>query len=138
MMKTLIISILLTFPIISILAQEENKREFQITEGDTTYTMKQYFMVFLLRGEKANEFSEEQLKEIQVSHLEHINRMSNEANLIIAGPFGDDTEKRGVLIFDLATSAEVEQWVSQDPAVKAGRLTYEIHPWWAAKGSVLQ
>ena len=30
-----------------------------------------------------------------------------------------------------------KELMGQDPAVKIGRLSYEVHPWWAAKGSKL-
>jgi uncharacterized protein YciI len=64
--------------------------------------------------------------------------MAEEGAVQMAGPFGDQTEKRGILIFDVDTKEEVVEWVSQDPLVKAGRLKYEIHPWWTAKGSCLE
>lgn len=115
----------------------DNPREFEMREGDTVYIMKQYFMVLLVRGEQAGDFTEEELREIQASHLAHISKMAEAGKVVIAGPFGDDGRLRGVLIFDVATEAEVEEWVLQDPAVQAGRLSYEIHPWWAAKGSKL-
>ena len=69
--------------------------------------------------------------------MNHINSMVETHNLQIAGPFGDDSEKRGILIFDLEKVEDAEAAMSQDPAVQAGRLSYECHPWWAAKGSML-
>ncbi|MEP4093591.1 YciI family protein, partial [Reichenbachiella sp.] len=58
--------------------------------------------------------------------------------LLIAGPFGDDGDMRGIVIYDVATKAEADSIISNDPAVKAGRLAIDIKPWWAAKGSVLK
>ena len=121
-------------------AQEEkaNPREFEMTEGDTTYVMKQYFMLIYLSGDNKEEISKEKSAELQKGHLGHINKMAEEGAVQMAGPFGDQTEKRGILIFDVDTKEEVVEWVSQDPLVKAGRLKYEIHPWWTAKGSCLE
>ena len=125
----------------ALFAQEEPTqppREFEMQEGDTTFIMKQYFFCLLLRGDNAEDFTKAELEELQVNHLANIDRLAEEGKVIIAGPFGDDTEKRGILIFDVATMEEAVEAVKTDPAVQAGRLTYEIHPWWTAKGAVLK
>jgi len=114
-----------------------SQREFEMKEGDTTYVMKQYFMLIYLSGPDRSQDSIT-LAKLQEGHLNHINKMAEEGVVLMAGPFGDDTEKRGILIFDVATKEEAENWVNQDPMVKAKRLTYEIHPWWCAKGSKLK
>lgn len=110
---------------------------FEMTEGDTTYLMKKYFMAFLKAGPTRDQ-SEEHAKVIQAGHMAHINILAEEKKITIAGPFGDDGEVRGILVFNVPTQEEVEALVAQDPAVKAGRLILEVHPWWAAKGSKLE
>lgn len=112
------------------------EREFEMKDGDTTYIMKQYFLCIYIRGENTGQDSLK-LKELQSGHLAHISKMANEGVICMAGPFGDDTEKRGILMFDVPTLEEAEKWVKQDPMVIEKRLTYEIHPWWGAKGSKL-
>lgn len=73
---------------------------------------------------------------IQEGHMANINRLYYEGKLKVAGPFGDDGDWRGIFIFDCTTKEEVEQLVKTDPAIAAGRLAYDIHPWWtAATGS---
>jgi len=112
-------------------------KTFQMTEGDTTYIMKQYFMAFLKTGPN-RAHTDEEAATIQTGHLNHLNKLAEEKKISIAGPFGDDGEIRGIVIFNVATQEEVESLVAQDPAVIAGRLILEIHPWWAAKGSKLE
>lgn len=119
-------------------APAEEPTEFEMEMGDKTVTMKRYFCLIYLRGDKAGDFSEEELEEIQKGHMAHITRMSEEGIVQLSGPFADDGDKRGLLIFDVPTIEEVENWSNQDPAVKVGRLKYEIHPWWGAKGSQLK
>ena len=116
----------------------DSKREFTYKEGDTTYVMKQYVMAFLNRGPKANDYDSLQLAEIQEKHMKHIKKLADAGKVIIAGPFGGDTNKRGILIFDVETVDEAKKLASEDPAVIAGRLSIECLPWWAAKGSVLK
>lgn len=116
----------------------KNPREFEMVEGDTTYIMKQYFFAIYLRGENREKLSEEASAKIMEGHLANINKFAESGQIVVAGPFGDDTEKRGILIFDVDTQEEAEAILKEDPAVKAGRLTYEIHPWWGAKGTILK
>ena len=101
-------------------------------------TMKRYYLLLYVRGDRANEYSEEELEKIQAGHLAHIKKLASEGKVLMAGPFGGDGEKRGMLVFDLKDAAEVERLSQQDPAVKAGRLKFEVLPWWAAKGSTLK
>lgn len=110
---------------------------FEMPEGDTVWVMKQYMMVIYFRGENRGQ-SKAEADSIQAGHLAHINRMGKEGYLSIAGPFGDDTDMRGILIFQVATEEKVRELMKGDPAVATGRLTYQLHPWWGAKGSVLK
>lgn len=114
------------------------QREFEMKEGDTTYIMKEYFFCILTAGEKRNDFDSLQLAKLQEAHLANINRLAEEGKLHIAGPFGDDGDWRGILVLDAKNIKEAEELVKSDPAVQAGRLSYIIHPWWAAKGSSLK
>lgn len=115
---------------------QDNPREFEMTEGDTTYTMKQYMFCLYLSGENKSKTDEERA-ETQAQHMAHISEMVETKNLQVAGPFGDNTEKRGILIFDLETLEEANEAVAADPSVKAGKLDFECHPIWLAKGTTL-
>jgi len=137
MEKSIIATILLGIAMFSAQCQDNNKREFTMEMGDTTFTMKQYVFCMYLAGEERSQ-GEEESAEIQEQHMAHITMMAEKHNLLMAGPFGDDTEKRGILVFDLETPQDAERIIAQDPAVQAGRLKYECHPWWAAKGSSLK
>ncbi len=110
---------------------------FTYPEGDTVYTMKQYFMVFLKSGPTRSQNPEE-AAEIQKQHMAHIQWMAEKGYVDIAGPFGDDGEVRGILVMRVPTKEKAEELAAMDPAVKAGRLVMEIHPWWAAVGSSLK
>jgi uncharacterized protein YciI len=65
--------------------------------------------------------------------MANIQKMAGEGKLLIAGPFLDGGDLRGIFIFRVATMAEAEALAATDPAVKAGRLRLEFHPWYAAK-----
>jgi len=122
----------------NVAAQEEQAafETFEYTEGDTTFLMKKYFMCFLKSGPVRSQ-NEAEAQALQAKHLAHINKLAEEKKVCIAGPFGDDGEIRGILIFNTPTLEEAERLANSDPSVKAGRLVVEIHPWWAAVGSTL-
>lgn len=111
---------------------------FEMNDGDTTFLMKKYFLVLLKKGNSATELSKEQLAAIQRGHLANIDSLAQIDKLDIAGPMGDDGDLRGILVLRVATLGEAEFLVKQDPAIEAERLSYEIHPWWAAVGSTLR
>jgi uncharacterized protein YciI len=97
--------------------------------------IKQYWFVMLLKGNNRTQDSAAAAK-LQDGHMANINRLYYEGKIKVAGPFGDDGAWRGIFIFDCETKEEVETLLNTDPAIEAGRLAYEIHPWWtAATGS---
>lgn len=115
---------------------EQGFKTFISVEGTDTFVMKQYFMVFLNAGPNRSQRAEESA-EIQKQHLAHISKLAESGAVAVAGPFGDEGDTRGILIFNLPTREEVEKLANEDPAVKAGRLVVEIRPWWSAKGATL-
>lgn len=124
--------------LIAYLGYSQTPREFEYQDGDTTYIMKQYFMGFLMRVPDKPALDSAKVAEIQQAHLDYMTANSKTGALLIAGPFGDDGDMRGIVIYDVATKAEADSIIRNDPAVKAGRLAIDVKPWWAAKGSVLK
>lgn len=104
--------------------------------ADTTYLMKQYFMCFLKEGPKRDQGPTE-AAEIQEKHLAHLSQLAANRKICLAGPFADDSGIQGVVIFSTPTYEEAVTLANDDPAVKAGRLIVEIHPFWAAVGAQL-
>lgn len=91
--------------------------------------MQQYWFVMLKRGENRSHDSLTAVK-LQEGHMANINKMAEMGKLKLAGPFADKGDWRGIFIMVTDSQQEAEQLVNQDPAVQAGRLAYEIHPWY--------
>lgn len=107
-------------------------------QTDTTKPENQirlYYFVLLKAGPNRNQDSITAAK-IQAGHMANIGRLYREGKLKVAGPFGDDTGGwQGIFIFD-CPKEELETLLKTDPAIAAGRLIYEIRPWYtAAMGS---
>ena len=95
------------------------------------YGMRTYVMAFLKAGPNRNR-SREDAQELQQAHMANINRLAGEGKLVLAGPFADDGPLRGIYIFDVATVAEAEALTKTDPAIQAGSLVMELHPWYGS------
>jgi uncharacterized protein YciI len=93
--------------------------------------MKKYVMAFLKRG--PNRFhNSATAAQIQRAHLDNITKMAEEGKLVLAGPFSDDGDIRGIYLFNVETIEEAEELTNTDPAVQAGRLIMELHPWYGS------
>lgn len=117
--------------------KKQGYQTFTYKKGDTSFLMQQYYMVFLKAGENRSQDSTE-TAELQKKHLAHLSRMAEEGYASLIGPFGDDGEIRGIVVFNTPTQKEADSLANLDPMVKAGRLKVEVHPWWTAKGGKLE
>jgi len=116
--------------------KEQGHQTFTYKEGDSTFLMQQYFMVFLKSGDNRSQDSTE-AAELQKQHLAHLTRMAEEGYASLIGPFGDDGEIRGIVVYNTPTQKEADSLANLDPMVKSGRLKVEVHPWWTQKGGKL-
>ena len=98
------------------------------------YEMTTYYVVLLYRGPNWTPQATPETERLQEAHLANIRKMAAEGKLIVAGPFTDDGKLRGMFVFTVGSLEEAKALADADPAVKAGRLEPEVHPWFAAKG----
>ena len=97
------------------------------------YEMTTYYVAFLYRGPAWSPEETPERAKIQEGHMANIRKMGESGKLLVAGPFTDDGDLRGLFVFRTSTLEEAKAMAEQDPAVKAGRLRLEWHPWFAAK-----
>lgn len=103
--------------------------------GADAYGMKQYIMAFLKKGNNQSIDSLERSK-LQRAHLDNITVMAKEGKLVLAGPFLDNGELRGIYIFNVATIAEAEALTNSDPSIQAGVLAMDLKPWYGSAALV--
>jgi uncharacterized protein len=91
--------------------------------------MRTYVMALLKAGPNRDRPRDE-AQRLQAAHRANINRLAAEGKLVLAGPFADDGVLRGIYVFDVPTVAEAEALTRTDPAIQAGQLVMELHPWY--------
>ena len=98
------------------------------------YEMTTYILGLLRKGPNWTGAGTEETQRIQAGHMANIRKMAATGKLVVAGPLTDNGDVRGVFIFGQTSLEEARAMVEQDPAVKAGRLVFELHPWFAGAG----
>ena len=93
-----------------------------------------YVVGFFHKDPNSTATQTEETRCIQAGHIANFEKLADAGKLIVAGPFSDDGELRGMLIFKLNSVDEARDLMNADPALKSGRLSLDLHPWFAAAG----
>ena len=96
-------------------------------------SMVRYQLVLLRHGPASAPLAAPETQKLQREHVANLFRLLLSGAAASAGPLQGAGDLAGVLVFrgDSATSWRIAQ---EDPAVRAGRLTAEMHPWTSAWG----
>ena len=99
--------------------------------GADDYGMRRYVVAFLKAGPSRDQDSTA-AQQLQRAHMANIRRLAEAGKLVLAGPFLDDGELRGIYVFAVETVEEARALTATDPAIQAGRLEMELHPWYGS------
>jgi uncharacterized protein YciI len=92
--------------------------------------MKTYVLVILKAGPAKIE-DKELRDSLFRGHFSNMDKLASEGKLLTAGPFYDnDSQYRGLFLFDVPTIEEAEQLVRGDPTVTSGIFTTEMYQWY--------
>jgi uncharacterized protein YciI len=96
------------------------------------------YLGFLKRGpnRKEGDSKTPEVQELQKAHIANINRLAEIKKLVMAGPFGDDGDLRGIFVFRVGSMKEAEELTATDPMIKIDRLRLELHPWRVPAGVI--
>jgi uncharacterized protein YciI len=97
---------------------------------------KQYYLFLYLSGSNRNQ-SEAEREKLQLEHLRYLFKLRDDGVLILNGPVTDESPLRGIGIFNCTDKEEAKHLLDSDPAVKAGRLIYEVYSWFGLPGDSL-
>ena len=93
--------------------------------------MREYVMCFLKTGAlKVDDAAKR--AELMKGHFGMINRLANEGKLILAGPFSNGGDFRGIYLFDVKTIEEAQKLTETDPSIKEGYFKVEFIKWYGS------
>lgn len=93
----------------------------------------EYTFVFLNKKTGVEKTPEEQVKKLMEGHHAARERLAKEGRLLAAGPFQGGG---GMYIMSTNKTEEAKEWISADPAIKAGRWNVEVLPYTSRTGPV--
>ena|ERR1051326_2784381 len=93
-----------------------------------------YFLRILKRGPVWTPEETEELERLQQAHLDYGSKLIAEGKIVLNGPLLDGGFLRGVSVMRADSLEEAQRLADGDPAVQAGRLVCDVHPWMVMKG----
>lgn len=93
--------------------------------------MRQYVMCFLKTGPLKVD-DKAKVAELMKGHFGMINRLAEAGKLIIAGPFMEGGDYRGIYVFDVKTIDEAKALTETDPSIKEGYFKVEFIKWYGS------
>ncbi len=91
----------------------------------------QFHMAVLKKGPKWDGAMEPAKNPILQQHLAYFVSLLDSGKAIIGGPTRDKSDLAGIYILRANSAEEAKAWADEDPAVKGGLFTAEMHPWWS-------
>ena len=92
--------------------------------------MRQYIMCFLKTGPL--KVDEAKRAELMKGHFAMINHAAEQGKLVLAGPFVEGREFRGIYVFDVKTIEEAKAVTEADPSIKEGYFKVEFIKWYGS------
>ena len=100
--------------------------------------MEAVYFGFLKKGpnRKEGDGDTPEIKKLQDEHIANIVRLAKMKKMVMAGPFGDDGELRGIFVFRVASMKEAQDLAATDPMIKIDRLRIDLHSWHVPVGVI--
>jgi uncharacterized protein len=104
------------------------------SEYDRLPEMTRYVVGLFHRVPDRPDLSEEETDRIQQGHMANMRQLTERGELISAGPFEEDGDLRGVMIFSFGSPARARELFANDPAILNRRIVLELLTWFAPAG----
>jgi uncharacterized protein YciI len=104
-----------------------------LAQEKTELKLVEFHMALLKLGPNWKGVDSPQQTKIHSEQKAYFEELVKSGKAVLGGPFEDDGDIKGLYVFRAKNADEARAWVEDDPAVKAGHLTVEMHPWWSAE-----
>ena len=94
--------------------------------GADEHGMRKYVLVILKTGPHRVPDGPARDKMFE-GHFANIKRLADAHKLVLAGPFDDKNDWRGLFVFAVETPDEAAALVATDPVIKSGEMVAEYH-----------
>lgn len=130
---TIAIGIVLALSLTAFAQKADTKYDAELAKrlGADERGMREYVMCFLKTGPlKVDDAAKR--AELMKGHFGMINRLAEEGKLILAGPFSNGGDLRGIYLFDVKTIDEAQKLTETDPSIKEGYFKVEFIKWYGS------
>ncbi len=93
--------------------------------------MRQYVLCFLKTGPLKVDDKAKQA-ELMKGHFAMINKLAKDGKLVLAGPFVEGGDFRGIYLFDVKTIEEAKALTETDPSIREGYFKVEFIKWYGS------
>ncbi|MGA8890682.1 MAG: YciI family protein [Anaeromyxobacteraceae bacterium] len=132
-----LLTALLASPVPSLAAEEAKPAEAKAAEpAKAKFEFETVQLVLLMRAPTWKKLPDDEAQALQKAHIGHLEAMGAAGKMVVAGPFGDQTnpDYRGICVYRVGSVAEAKALAEQDPAVRAGQMRVEAMTWYFGKG----
>lgn len=104
------------------------------TEYEKLPAMTHYVLGLFRRVPNRPDLPEADANRIQEGHMANLRELTERGELIAAGPFEEDGDLRGVMIFSTGSVERARELTADDPAMLNGRLLLDLFTWFGPAG----
>ena len=100
------------------------------TGGSADPPARSYTLVLIKTGPNSGQLSAEETRTLFAGHFANMQRMAEERQLLMAGPFGEtrhDPALRGIFVLDTGDLDRAREIASTDPPTQAGIFVLDFH-----------
>lgn len=100
-------------------------------KSEPEHKLIEFHMALLKRGPKWTGDATAHARTTETEQRQYAALLMESGKAVIAGRLTDDGEIRGIYILRAKSAEEAKAWAEASPAVKAGYIIVEMHPWWS-------
>jgi uncharacterized protein len=99
------------------------------SQQETASAARLYYAGIVKKGPNWTAEQTAEVVRVNQEHRQYLERLLARGVVVLAGPFTDNGEIRGIYVFKVGPEKQARALCDDAPAVSSGRLQEELHPW---------